>query len=45
LSKVTDFPANQIEELVRIAELNNQVGWIIHDDDVMEFYKGILRLC
>ena len=42
LSKVTDFPVNQIEELVSIAELNNQVGWIIDDDDVMEFYKGIL---
>lgn len=42
LSKVTDFPAHQIEELVSIAELNNQVGWIIDDDDVMEFYKGVL---
>lgn len=42
LNKVTDFPAHQIEELVSIAELNNQVGWIIDDDDVMEFYKGIL---
>lgn len=43
LSKVTDFPAHQIEELVSIAELNNQVGWIIDDDDVMKFYKGILE--
>lgn len=42
LSKVTDFPAHQVEELVSIAELNNQVGWIIDDDDVMEFYKDIL---
>ena len=42
LGKVTDFPTHQVEELVSIAELNNQVGWIIDDDDVMEFYKGIL---
>lgn len=42
LSKVTDFPVHQIEELVSIAELNNQVGWIIEDDDVLEFYKSIL---
>lgn len=42
LSKVTDFPAHQIEELVSIAELNNQVGWIIDDADIMEFYKTIL---
>ena len=42
LSKVADFPNQQIEELVSIAELNNQVGRIINDDDVSEFYKGIL---
>ena len=42
LRKVTDFPAHQIEELVRIAELNNQVGWIIDEADIMEFYKSIL---
>lgn len=42
LSKVTDFPVHQVEELVNIAELNNQVGWIIDDNDVMEFYNGIL---
>lgn len=38
-----DFPQNQVEDLVKIAELNNQVGWIIGDDDVFDFYQVILN--
>lgn len=43
LSKFVDFPQNQVEDLVKIAELNNQVGWIIGDDDVFDFYQVILN--
>jgi predicted nucleic acid-binding protein len=43
LSKHSEFTALQIEELVRIAQSNNQVGWIAGDLDVHEFYKSLLK--
>jgi hypothetical protein len=43
LLKHTDFSATQIEELVKIAQTNNQVGWIIGDPDVHQFYSGLLK--
>ena len=43
LSKHSDFTPLQIEELVRIALSNNQVGWIVGDPDVHEFYKSLLK--
>lgn len=43
LSKHSDFTPLQIEELVKIALSNNQVGWIVGDPDVHEFYKSLLK--
>lgn len=43
LSKHADFTPLQIEELVRIAQSNNQVGWIAGDADVHAFYSGLLK--
>lgn len=37
------FTTEQAEEIVRIAQLNNQVGWIIKDSDVKELYTTIQR--
>jgi hypothetical protein len=37
-----DFTAQDIAKLVEIAETNNQVGWIIGDDDVCALYKSLL---
>lgn len=44
LVKQTDFSPLQIEELVEIAQSNNQIGWIIEDDDVHQFYAGLQKL-
>jgi hypothetical protein len=43
LLKHTDFSVTQIEELVKIAQSNNQVGWIVGDPDVHQFYSGLLK--
>ena len=43
LSKHSEFTPLQIEELVRIAQSNNQVGWIVGDPDVHDFYKSLLK--
>jgi hypothetical protein len=43
LSKLDAFTPLQVEELVKIAISNNQVGWIITDLDVHEFYKSLLK--
>jgi hypothetical protein len=42
LAKTADFSKIQAEELIDIAELNNQVGWIIGDADLKAFYSEIL---
>ena len=41
LLKQTAFTTEQAEELVSIAQLNNQVGWIIGDNDVKDLYVKI----
>lgn len=41
LLKQTAFTTEQAEELVSIAQLNNQVGWIIGDSDVKSLYTKI----
>lgn len=43
LSKQQDFSPAQVEHLIEIPETNNQVGWIIDDDDVHSFYKSLLN--
>lgn len=41
LSAIGDFSPAQVEQLIQIAEMNNQVGWILVDDDVLAFYKKL----
>ena len=41
LNSVTSFTARQVVELIDILEANNQVGWILHDDDVHHFYRKL----
>lgn len=43
LLKQTAFTTEQAEELVSIAHLNNQVGWIFADADVKELYSKIQK--
>jgi hypothetical protein len=43
LLKQTDFSPLQIEELVQIARSNSQVGWIMGDPDVHDFYASLLK--
>lgn len=38
LAQLNDFSASQVEQLIQIADMNNQVGWVIGDEDVLEFY-------
>lgn len=42
LSKQTDFSPDQVEQLVKISEENNQVRWIAEDSDVHEFFAALL---
>lgn len=42
LNKYADFTDDEIRDLVNAAINNSQVGWIIADDDVKEFYERIL---
>ena len=37
-----DFSPAQVEQLADIPKFNNQVGWIVGDDDVHAFYKRLL---
>jgi hypothetical protein len=39
----TDFSAVQIEQLVQIAQTNGQVGWIIGDPDVHDFFASLQK--
>lgn len=42
LSKYAGWTDSQIEDLCKAAEDNNQVGWILGDDDVYDFYNSFL---
>jgi hypothetical protein len=33
----------QIEQLVKIPQYNNQVGWVVGDEDLQDFYKNIKK--
>jgi fibrillarin-like rRNA methylase len=43
LLKHADFSPIQIEQLVQIAQTNDEVGWIIGDTDVHAFYASLLK--
>ncbi len=43
LNKHTDWTNAQIEELCAIAENNNQVRWILSDEDILDFYSNLLK--
>ena len=43
IDKIEQFSPEQVERLVKIPEENNQVGWIIGDDDVHAFYSKLLK--
>ncbi len=42
LSKYSEFNKSQVNEIVQIAISNNQVNWIICDQDVYEFYSALI---
>jgi len=42
LEKYAEFNKSQANELVQICFTNNQVSWILDDQDVYEFYKSLL---
>jgi hypothetical protein len=42
-SYAADLTADQANDLVAAALANNQVGWIIKDEDVEAFYRGLLK--
>lgn len=42
MKKYTDWNETQIEEICSAAENNTQVGWILSDEDVQEFYCKLL---
>ena len=42
ISNFADWSSRQIEDICLAAINNNQVWWIIGDDDVNSFYKGLL---
>jgi predicted nucleic acid-binding protein len=43
LAKHTDFSPSQIQQLVSIAQTNNQIAWILGDADVHAFYASLLK--
>lgn len=43
LSEYEGFTQKQVEDLVDAVLTNSQVGWILGDDDVMEFYQWLYR--
>lgn len=43
LRRFTGWTESQIEELCKCVEDNTQVGWILEDQDVEDFYRLILR--
>ncbi|SMN15016.1 hypothetical protein CRYPA_1105 [uncultured Candidatus Thioglobus sp.] len=42
LEKYAEFNKSQVNELVQICFTNNQVGWILDDQDIYAFYKSLL---
>ena len=42
LDKYVEFNKSQVNELAQICATNNQVGWILEDDDVYDFYKSLV---
>lgn len=43
LSKYVEFNKSQVNELVQIVDSNTQVGWIICDQDVYDFYCNLVK--
>ena len=43
LSKYSEFTDSQLNSLVRAAISNNQVYWIIDDEDIHEFFTKLIR--
>lgn len=43
LAKQTNFSNAQVEELTKIAQVNNQISWIVGDNDVHGFYSALLE--
>ena len=43
MSKYSDWSAAQIDEICSAALENSQVGWILGDDDVHDFYEKLLN--
>lgn len=41
LASIDNFSSTQVEQLIQIADMNSQVGWIIKDDDVLTFYSKL----
>lgn len=39
----TYFTIPQIKQLVKIPQYNNQVGWVVGDEDLQDFYKNIKK--
>ena len=42
LSSYSGWTMQQIQDVCKAAVDNHQVGWILSDDDVFEFYQGLL---
>jgi hypothetical protein len=43
LSQFSNWTENQVIKLLQMAERNNQVYWIINDNDIKSFYNGLLK--
>ena len=43
LSAFSDFTVRQIQDICSAAIHNRQISWILSDDDVYEFYKGLIE--
>lgn len=43
LSQFADFTQAQVEALVETPSRNSQVGWILGDPDVQDFFRGLLN--
>ena len=43
LSSFSDLTVRQIQDICSAAVHNGQISWILSDDDVYEFYKGLIE--
>lgn len=43
LSAFQDLTVRQIQDICSAAIHNRQISWILSDDDVYEFYKGLIE--